>query len=225
LERWTACDVRGIGLPYSVPPRCCGSPVQHNSWHSSFAGWWADSLNFAGAVPTSSAEVSGSLVAAAKAAIHAGDQRGALALLDGLRTRPADQGRELPPVVAEALVATARGEMDSDRELLASRLREVHAALQQILTWLDALPFDTEDLAQVAVALSARRTAVEEDARVEQGRAREGAMAVRSLGSGWLEWRMVSKPSGREFGPYVYYRWREGGRKRTKYVGRAAVRP
>jgi hypothetical protein len=49
--------------------------------------------------------------------------------------------------------------------------------------------------------------------------------AVRALGSGWLEWRWVEKPSGKKFGPYVYYRWRDGGRKRTKYVGKVGRIP
>src|SRR5207302_11003300 len=29
--------------------------------------------------------------------------------------------------------------------------------------------------------------------------------ATRALGAGWLEWRKITTPSGREFGPYVYY--------------------
>jgi hypothetical protein len=66
-----------------------------------------------------------SLIAAAKAAIQAGDRAGALALLDGLRARPPDQARELTPLIAEALLATAHSETAGDREALASQVREV----------------------------------------------------------------------------------------------------
>jgi hypothetical protein len=122
-------------------------------------------------VPTNAADAPVSVIPAAKAAIHAGDQLGALALLDGIRTRPSVGGREFPPVVAEALVATARGTGDSDRELLARRVREVDAALKQILDWLGALPFAPEDLAQIADTLSVRRKAVEAATdRTEQDR-------------------------------------------------------
>ena len=93
-----------------------------------------------------------------------------------------NRGNELSPVIAEALVATARGETDHDREMLASRVREVHVALKQILEWLRMLPFDSEDLAQVAATLSARRNAVEaEYAHTEQDRAHD----VRSLAAHW----------------------------------------
>ena len=73
-------------------------------------------------VPTNAAAptVGRSLVAEAKLAIAAGDRAKALALLDGLRSATTDEGRQLAPALAEALVATARGESDdeSDRQAL-----------------------------------------------------------------------------------------------------------
>jgi hypothetical protein len=50
------------------------------------------------------------LLAEAKDTIAAGDRARALRLLDRLRYRPSDEGRQFPPAIADALVATARGD-------------------------------------------------------------------------------------------------------------------
>jgi hypothetical protein len=174
-------------------------------------------------LPTNHGESSsGIVVSAAKAAIEAGDQSSALALLDGLRWQGADEGRQLTPAVAEALVATASGDTDSERAALVTTLREARKALQQIQEGIEKQPFDAEDLAQIASALSSRRARLESDRTESDEQGAIAGGATRALGAGWLEWRMVSKPSGREFGPYVY-RWRESGRKRTKYIGKTAA--
>jgi hypothetical protein len=47
-----------------------------------------------------------------------------------------------------------------------------------------------------------------EGAPVESIAKNEIGIRAVPFGSGWLEWRWVAKPSGRQFGPYVYYRWR-----------------
>jgi hypothetical protein len=66
---------------------------------------------------------------------------------------------------------------------------------------------------------------------------RQKLVAVSRLGTGWLELRRVWRPrvrivtdpaTGKEtlevfrvaFGPYLYYRWKEGGRTRTAYLGK-----
>jgi hypothetical protein len=79
-----------------------------------------------------------------------------------------------------------------------------------------------DDLAQIAAAASRRQsvTLATESAPEESTATNETGMRAVPFGSGWLEWRWVAKPSGRQFGPYMYYRWREGRRKRTKYVGK-----
>src|SRR6185436_2654165 len=97
----------------------------------------------------------------AKAAIDAGNRSRALALLDGLRWQGADEGHQLTPAVARALVATASGDMDSEGAALVSTLRESRKTLQQILEWIEEKPFDPEDLAQIASAVSSRRAQLE----------------------------------------------------------------
>lgn len=175
-------------------------------------------------MPTNS-EQSGAaqtLLTRAKNAIAAGDRVRALKVLDGLRDRPSDEGRQLPPEIAEALVATARGDRHRDAVPIPRRLEDAHGALTLILDWIAALPFDVDELAQIVAAASRRQSA---PARIDGAPdqpipTNETDMRAVPFGSGWLEWRWVVKPSGRQFGPYVYYRWREGGRKRTKYVGK-----
>src|SRR5690242_8387146 len=45
------------------------------------------------------------------------------------------------------------------RALIARRLEHAHAALRQILDWIDSLPFDMDELGQIAAAASRRQSA------------------------------------------------------------------
>jgi hypothetical protein len=48
------------------------------------------------------------------------------------------------------------------------------------------------------------------------------ATRARRLGSVWLELKSIpDADSGRTYGPYLYGRWREAGRKRSRYIGKA----
>jgi hypothetical protein len=82
-----------------------------------------------------------SLLTEAKDAIAAGDRARAVRVLDGLRYRPSDEGQQLPPAIAEGLVATARGDR-GDEHALRRRLEGAHAARRQILDWIDAFRFE-----------------------------------------------------------------------------------
>src|SRR5690348_769506 len=99
------------------------------------------------------------LLTEAKAAIAAGDRARALRVLDGLRYRHSDEVRQLSPAIADALVATARGDRHDDSALVDRRLEDANAALRQILAWIDTLPFDADELAQIAAAASRRHGA------------------------------------------------------------------
>ena len=86
--------------------------------------------------------------------------------------------------------------------------------LGQILDWIDALPFDVDELAQIAGAASRRPSAAAriDGAPEESAPPNETGMRAVPFASGWLEWRSVAKPPGQRFGPYVYFRWGEAGR-------------
>jgi hypothetical protein len=48
------------------------------------------------------------------------------------------------------------------------------------------------------------------------------AAAIR-VGSGWLEIKWIPRKGGKATGPYLYYRVREGGHLRSRYVGKATA--
>src|SRR4051794_6713600 len=68
----------------------------------------------------------------------------------------AHEGRQLPSAISETLVATAHGDRD-DPALAARSLKDAHAALGQILNWIDAFPFDVHEVAHMAAAASRRQ--------------------------------------------------------------------
>ena len=42
------------------------------------------------------------------------------------------------------------------------------------------------------------------------------------VGSVWLELKYIpDSATGKTYGPYIYGRWREGQRKRSRYIGKA----
>jgi len=64
-------------------------------------------------------------------------------------------------------------------------------------------------------ALSANGIRVE---RAERQLSR--ALAARRGAGGWFEWKYVTGANGRRYGPYLYYRWRDGAVKRSQYRGK-----
>jgi hypothetical protein len=72
----------------------------------------------------------------------------------------------------------------------------------------------------VGVILQARadKRAKENDPKEqeEQVKTCSTGLSKQPTGGGWYEKKMI-----RGCGPYVYYRWREGKKLRTKYIGKA----
>lgn len=66
--------------------------------------------------------------------------------------------------------------------------------------------------AMIDDALEALETAEEQEPRIEQIGNGGGAS---SKARGWVELKTI-----RGYGPYVYKRWREGGRLKSEYVGK-----
>ena len=81
------------------------------------------------------------------------------------------------------------------------------AVIRQIVNWIAALLYRHRDLDQIAASL--RRFDRLEHEHDPQDRPQSDGGAVRALGSGWLDWPWIEKPSGKKFGPKGYYRWRE----------------
>lgn len=154
----------------------------------------------------------------ARQAIEHGDRRAALDLLAAVARGelPAD---DLEPVVSEALVATARAEQqERDRAALA-RYEQARAAGAQMLHLLRATPWDHADLARIRAVLDELdQELIDQEKEPEQPeRIRTASDSRRRLGAGSLEAKLI-----RGHGPYLYFRYREGGRHRSVYVGKAA---
>lgn len=96
-------------------------------------------------------------------------------------------------------------------------LADIFGALDdpRLLDMLDALP-GLSDGALLAV-IDAARAILSEREQDTLGQSGQEAAPKSSVprGGGWLELKMIGK-----YGPYVYRRWREGGRLRSQYVGK-----
>jgi uncharacterized membrane protein len=157
-------------------------------------------------------------LARAKQAIIDGDRSGALALLHILLTDGPKTAAALTPVLAQALIATARTELDVEDQLARRTFDEAHTARIEICRLLRNAPLDTDDLATIGTVLENREHQLdsEREVRLIEQRASSSPESLR-LGLGWLERYWVS----RRWGPYLRARWRqENGRKRMKYIGK-----
>jgi hypothetical protein len=155
----------------------------------------------------------------AKAAIAAGDGAGALALLHVLLTEGAEVAATLTPALAEALIATARAQADEQDRQAREIYAQGRAAFAEICRLVRSAALDAEDIDRIRRVLDMREQDLRAQAqqRLAEHRQEGGnATEARRLGLGWLERYWVEE----RWGPYLRVRWREGGRKRMKYVGK-----
>jgi hypothetical protein len=152
----------------------------------------------------------------ARQAIEHGDRSGALEVLAHI-ARGELPAEDLEPVVSEALVATARAEQEERDRAALARYQQAQAATRQILDILRSTPWDRSDLARIRVVLDELDQALREQEEERQREQMGGGQSRRRLGTGSLEAKLI-----RGFGPYLYYRFREGGRHRSMYVGKVA---
>jgi hypothetical protein len=158
------------------------------------------------------------LLQRARAAIVAGDRRSALRLLREMLEGNVDLSR-VPVSIGDALVATAGGAEQDDA---LAKLRHIEQARGEVIHLLEDTPFGSADLAAIRHVLDSLETAAldaEEHARREDF---PGAQTSgQRVGSVWLELKYIpDATSGRMYGPYIYGRWRESGRKRSRYLGK-----
>jgi hypothetical protein len=166
----------------------------------------------------------GELLSRARAAIADQDQPSALRLLREL-AEDSILAETLAPAVGDALVATARGtKQDAADRAALTRLKLVEERRDQVIELLERTPFGRADLAairDVVAALDASASHAEEQAAREEVAGADSAPICR-VGSVWLEMKYIrDAASGKAYGPYLYGRWRDAGRKRSKYIGKA----
>jgi hypothetical protein len=158
----------------------------------------------------------GAALLSARQAIEQGDRRAALDLLAAVARGelPADN---LEPVLSEALVATARAEQEERDRAALARYEQKRVAGDQVLRLLRSTPWDRSDLARIRAVVDEldEELIANEQERERPDRSRTANESRRRLGAGSLEAKLI-----RGYGPYLYYRFREGGRHRSVYVGR-----
>jgi hypothetical protein len=158
-------------------------------------------------------------------AVRAGDAHAARAVLAEIVQ--AERDPDLSRGLGDALVAAAVEEPDAADLARQRAYRRVQAQLAQMVQWIrTAEPLDLMDLEQLQAALDARRRTLESE-RAEQERrerlekAGAGRRRLRRVGSGWLDHKLITdRDTGKVYGPYLYARWREGTRTRTRYLGK-----
>jgi hypothetical protein len=133
--------------------------------------------------------------------------------------------RALAPAVGDALVAPARGtKQDGADRAALSRLKVVEETRDHVIELLAQTPFGRADLAairDVVAALEASAGQAEEQAAGEELAGADSAPICR-VGSVWLELKYIrDAASGKAYGPYLSGRWRDAGRKRSKYIRKA----
>jgi hypothetical protein len=70
-------------------------------------------------------------------------------------------------------------------------------------------------------AAALARTLSANGARLERAERSIGrALAAHRGGGGWFELKYIKGANGRYYGPYLYYRWRDGAVKRSRYRGK-----
>lgn len=158
------------------------------------------------------------MLARVKHAVLEDDRSGALALLHILLSDGPETAATLTPVLAQALIATARSQRDADDQRARRSFDEAHAVRAQICRLLSGAPLDTDDLVAIRAALDDRESQLDHELQGRLADHRDGSTPERlRLGLGWLERYWV----GRRWGPYLRLRFRqEDGRKRMKYIGK-----
>jgi len=154
----------------------------------------------------------------ARQAVEHGDRRAALDLLAAV-ARGELPAADLEPVVSAALVATARAEQQERDHAALARYQRARTAGEQVLNLLRATPWDRADLARIRAVLDELdQELIDQEKEPEPPeRVRTASDGRRRLGAGSLEAKLI-----RGYGPYLYYRFRDGGRHRSVYIGKAA---
>ena len=166
------------------------------------------------------------LLSRARAAIADQDQPSALQLLREL-AEGGTPAETLAPTVGDALVAIARGtKQDASDRAALSRLKIIEDTRDQVIELLERTPFGRADLAairDVVAALEASAGRAEEQAARDELAGADSA-PIHRVGSVWLEVKYIrDAATGKAYGPYIYGRWRDSGRKRSKYIGKAGA--
>jgi hypothetical protein len=157
----------------------------------------------------------------ARAAIEAGDKRHALLLLRGVATGDLD-GTGLSDSEARGLVAVA-ADAPAQKFHADTGERRRRKAKSAILALLQAAELEADDLDEIDHVVHERQSALATRRRSTPEVPDSAASTARRLGTGTIEAKMIANGhSVKLFGPYLYVRFMEGGRYRSRYIGKAS---
>jgi hypothetical protein len=127
---------------------------------------------------------------------------------------------DLPEFVADALIATAHAARDeSDRRALQA-YRQAQVGADEILALVREAPLAADDLARIRAALDLRQAQDRATNEVVIDKLRGEAREMTSTTVAGAEGGNLAVRLGQG---NVYYHWRDGRRKRTKYVGKVSA--
>jgi hypothetical protein len=164
-----------------------------------------------------------SIAASAREAIVRGDRQGALRLLNALVLAGAQRAADLIADTADALVATATAERQQRDQAALEKYEEAEATYRLIADQIQRAAFEREHIAGLRALLDARERQLDDQLNDRGLAGYEAPAAAIRVGSGWLEIKWIPRKGGKATGPYLYYRVREGGHLRSRYVGKATA--
>jgi hypothetical protein len=161
-----------------------------------------------------------------RAAIAHGDQVGALRMLRALVSAAPEAAAELTATTAEALIAVAADGPAAEQSAAVTAYHDVEAAFRSIAERIQSTALEREHIHRLRALLDARERELDAqaDQRCYEELAHAAASPQRRFGNGWLEIKWIPRPNGTSTGPYLYYRVREGGRLRSRYIGKTTAR-
>ena len=163
-----------------------------------------------------------SIAATAREAIVRGDRQGALRLLNTLVLAGAQRAADLTPETADALVAMATAERQQ-RDQAAVERYEQAATYRLLADQIQRAALEREHIVGLRALLDARERELDDQLNDRRLAGHEAPAAAIRVGSGWLEVKWIPRKGGKATGPYLYYRVREGGHLRSRYVGKASA--
>jgi hypothetical protein len=164
-----------------------------------------------------------SIAASAREAIVRGDRQGALRLLNALVLAGAQRAADLIADTADALVATATAERQQRDHAALDKYEQAEDTYRLIADQIQRAAFEREHIAGLRALLSARERELDDQLKDLCLAGHDAPAAAIRVGSGWLEIKWIPRRGGKATGPYLYYRVREGGHLRSRYVGKATA--
>jgi len=109
------------------------------------------------------------------------------------------------------------------RDQAAVERYEQAATYRLLADQIQRAALEREHIVGLRALLDARERELDDQLNDRRLAGHEAPAAAIRVGSGWLEVKWIPRKGGKATGPYLYYRVREGGHLRSRYVGMASA--